>query len=565
MAKIESIISAKLIVKYIYDDDWLLGVSYRVRYSDIAIVILVIFFVTGFFLRVGLNEIHPTHPGNIKASDPVFHALAADYFAETGSVGINPPYLSIGFENVADVVPPGLTILSGSLAGVTGIESWNAVYFFACLFSALAIILMYLIADLLFGKTSISLLTAGLLVIPLMIHKWFYYLYIGMWPQNTVFTFVLFCIYLALKYFRQSSIIYVTLISIAMCGTFIVHYAELLFFFPFFVVMVYRELISKNTWLKRLIRLAVLGFPPFFILIISYANLIASRGVTTIRFDPSWSVDIPVFGIALTQLGVVYSVLSIIGLCLLVLNARKYSGLLAYVGFLFSILFIIPHLFIHVVYQTMRPRLALIFLLALLFAYVVYTLVISNMRIPRLYELGVVVLFVCIMFGIALSGYTKLNSMVEQQNIPLQRYDGYQWVEENTPRDSLLCFLGYHEQNGDQFTKRVHFRILKNKINDALQAHNRTDSLPLSYEGRWSGTWDWSGLMYRTGFFSTDHYEIPTYLESIRECDYTYIEFIPGMEQFAQVFAQYLTQEVNHTVAYQNNFALVLKNENRIS
>ena len=88
-------------------------------------VILLIFFIIAFHYRVNLDGIHPYNPGNVKASDPVFHSLESGHIAEKGVIGFYPPYIAEGKEDILNTVPPLFHIITGSIIALTGIQDWN--------------------------------------------------------------------------------------------------------------------------------------------------------------------------------------------------------------------------------------------------------------------------------------------------------------------------------------------------------------------------------------------------------------------------------------------------------
>jgi hypothetical protein len=519
-------------------------------------LIVIVFFILAFYIRINVNGIYLNNPGNLKAADAIYHSLMAEGIAEGYPIAEQAPYMAQNLEHVINIVPPHTGTITGALIALTGQASWNLYNIVICLLSAFSVLIIYLLGKHVFNE-EIGLLASGLMIIPFNFGKWYYLLSIGIWPNSAVFTFLLFSVLLAYLYHETRKEIYLFLTGITAAAVFQTHFSELLLIFLPFLYLVFLIVIEKKNLVTKL---AYLGALPFLVLLISIPNLLSWDVGSASTFALNFGLDIPDYIPQVGDFGIVYGLLSLYALVQIFLNRKKYSLFIIYILFLAVFLYILPYFLSNPYYMTLRPRDFTLFFLVILSSYAVYHLL--KIVIPQKYHLTSILALIFIATILAYPKYAEFSKQVDYQNIPEIRYEAYRWIIENTPDESFIYYYAMAGQKIENMMKRPGFTVDFSKLSATLSRHNLSQGFPLEYEGEWyqASSVDPS---YRTGLFSFEKYP---YKETPSVLDLDYIYFENSNEQIAQLnyaVAQYLIDEHGFIPVFNNDFAWVLLNANK--
>ncbi|MBN1502551.1 glycosyltransferase family 39 protein [Candidatus Woesearchaeota archaeon] len=524
-------------------------------------ILVLVLFLISFFIRINVDKIYLNNPGNVKASDPAYHVLVADYIAESGVIGKSPPYLAQGHTNVVDIVPPLQAIISGSLIHFSGIESWNITYFVPCLLNSLALVIIYLMFSRIFRSKEIGIMAMALLVVPFNARRWWYFLFIGVWPNISVLTYVVFNIYLMFLFFETKEKIYLYLLGASLSALYLLHYSEIILLLPLLIYLLYCVL-RNDSLVQKIINFAAIGFLPFIMFVLTITWLIFSREGSLpsgIQVHIPQYTNFP-FAVTVQDIGIVYGLIFFIGFILLLTNYKKYKNLIFYYFYFYTLTFILPFL-VKGEYYLLRLRPFTIYLIAPMAAYALYYLIVKPLQkagIPS--QVSAVILGFLFVIA-AVPGYKQLQSGVDYINIPEIRYQAYDWINENTAKEDVVFSFGDDSQNIDCFMKRVKYRVYLQPLRNI--GLNENESLPLMYEGYWVQFF-WHQGDYLKNIFSVARVTPRAIPNSLLEFDYVYFEHIDQqIAQFNVKLAKQLIEDNGFSVVFNNNFAIVLKNENQ--
>ena len=218
-----------------------------------------------------------------------------------------------------------------------------------------------------------------------------------------------------------------------------------------------------------------------------------------------------------------------------------------------------PYFFKGIYYISYRPRFFLLFPIIILVSYGIYYTLLRQIRIPKKFMYIPILIIVLLTSSYAMENYNQYKKGYSYQNIPIQRYEAYKWVTENTPKLAIIYNIGGYGQNAELFMRRYIYNVDPNMINSAIQEHNDTSTFPLSFKGHWRmGP---AVTYYFESLFEFDYYRKPTHIPKITDLDYIYFENLN--QQYANfniALAQYLINNQSFIPVFNNNFAFILKN-----
>ncbi len=451
-------------------------------------------FVLAWGLRANVDGLPLTHPGNIKAADPMYHTLAADIIVESGRYGNLAPYFAQGYTNMIDPSPPLNYLATAAISKVSGLPVWVVMYLLVTLFEAFGAIILFFLCSKIFDSKQIGLLAAGLYVLPFGLQDWWYGMYIGLWNNVGGFFFFYASLLLAYEYWQKQSRWAVFALSLTVAGAWLIHVAEL-FITAFAVGFVGLRLLWKVPSVKEKVTHALLlGVVPLLSVILFWPRyqelssfLTSGSGAESSLFGWYYNVlpTLP-FYTSLGQFPWWLLAIAGLGLLQLLVNWRKYLPLLVGETYLFCHLFIFPW-FLSAYYFFVRQRMALPFIIAPLVAYGAYHLIVKNIsKYTKLREEITVIALIVLVIGLGWSEYQGVTGIKQQEHLTPAKYDAMHWLQENTPEDAELVFVtGYYQMSGS-YAKRIGFVFDVPDAIPALQAFvqsNGTVNLTLPYLG----------------------------------------------------------------------------------
>ena len=375
--------------------------------KKIAILIILVLFLAGLFFRVQLDGLNPTHPGNLKAANAFYHVIAADHVANTGEIFGNPSWDAEGHNDVTSIVAQHQAVMIAPLIKLTGIEEWNLSYLIVVILSALAIPITYMLTRRLFKSEITSIIAAGLIVIPIQITNWLYYLYIGIWLQSSVTPFLLLSIVFIIDLFKELKLWKIVALSITTTATFLMFPPVMIFFFPLLLVILWKiltEKIENKEKIKKFIGYAIIPIISLIIFmpILMFGDLgSASQDEKLFEFGPPNYESAP-FAKGIESIPWILLIFGGYGLLLLLMNYKKYKGVILWMAYMGAILYILPYFMHgHTGYYLLRMRGGfLIYLLAPIIAYGIYHLGIKNISKVFKSKLILTILALILLIGV---------------------------------------------------------------------------------------------------------------------------------------------------------------------
>lgn len=490
-------------------------------------------------------------PYNFVAGDMFWLSGYAVGMKETGSASIMPPYLTDGIENVAFFRPPVTPLTYASLSILSGIEVHDIEFNSNLLFAVLFIIITYVILR----EVSVALAIFSIPVAFLLL-KWpfNYFITWGMQMSNFNFLFVIISV-LLMFYIRKG--FFVPLLSLFIAAGLYSHVREtimfiaILIFYLIFLIIIkdkdfYQDLkkIVSGGFLGGIIFLPYLPFitqlpegTQFHLLKIGTLSSSASRVVFT---DLGW-----------------WNILLWVGVLLfiIILSKRKLSKN-TLVPFSYAAGFVFSSFFTMLGNKITQIR-HLIPVFATPFVGLVFIQLYKSSREKK----ELLPLFTLIMSLILASFFLPAAPPAYAVSNP-QTHKSFEWINTDTPKDaSFLVLFGdnFYQETLFYFLKRNTHRLKQDQLSSLIKNNTffleeipiETVSYPEYVERK--------GLLsYKGGSFER--------ARKVHICDYDYVYFNirsqnRQIEQFNQALVKYLMQEFNFKPVYQNDLAIVLKNQ----
>lgn len=540
---------------------------------EIAVLLLFIF---GWTLRANVDGLFLTHPGTIKAADPMYHSLAAQVIVDDEHYGYLPHYFAQGWKNMIDPNPPLNYLTTAALTKTSGLPVWNMMYLLVTFFEAFGIIILYLLCSKIFNSKSIGLLAAALYVIPLGVAQWWYGMYIGLWNNVGGFFFFYASLWLAYEYWTKPSRWAAFGLSLTVAGTWLIHIAEL-FFTAFAVAFVgLRILFWVKPWKEKIVHAVLLGIVPLISLILYYPRynelssfLTAGSGGTGSFFG--WYAPqlagLP-FYTSLSNFPWWLLIIAAVGVVQLLLNWKKYTPYLVANAYLFAHLFLFPW-FLSAYYFFVRQRMALPFIIAPLVAYALYHFGVRLLaQLTNVREAVYLAIMVVLVVGVAYAytddgqGYRTLTQMKQSQHLTPEKYAALVWIQQNTPVDAEVFFLNGYYQMSDSYAKRVAFDLDFPDFVPVLQEFVASNGTLLRTQfnrtGSAGNTEMVASAIDNGTFFTYGRAKQRSPVQNITDFDYVVMaDFQVGDQPFVQVYnsqmIQHLINEYGWRLVYDQN------------
>ena len=534
--------------------------------KTITVTLILILFLAGFFFRINLDGIDTTHPGNLKAANAFYHVIAADHIANSGEIFSNPYWDAEGHDDIINRVSQHEAITIAPLIKLTQAEAWNLSYLIVVLLSSLSIPLMYLLTKKLFKSEIMGILSAALIVLPMALDNWLYYMYIGIWLQSSVTPFLLLAMIFIIDILKKPKTWEILALSITISAIFLLFPPVLIFIIPFLLIILWRLLKEKD--IKKI--LYYITIPIISILIFGPILLFGDAGIAA-QDDKLIEIGTPnyqsaPFAKGLEVIPIILLAFGTYGLIQLLLNHKKYKKILLSIFYLGGIFYILPFLMHgHVGYYLLRMKGGfLIYLAAPLIAYGIYHLIIKNMtRVSKNNTLktSLTIIIIIILIITALPSFNGLKTALNYEHISKEKYEVMLWVQENIPeREQMLILEGDYQLSGTYF-KRTRFTLEQQQLNEYFVGLSQGND-PNEIKGFWSGYPDWGKWSKRTGYFSFEKYEPLNKTQKLTNFNYIYLEHLnQDIANMNQQIGNFLIQQHNYETIYNEGAYTILKKQ----
>ncbi|MEM4397466.1 MAG: DUF6541 family protein [Candidatus Woesearchaeota archaeon] len=468
-------------------------------FEDKTELLVLIFFIIASILYLNLNGLPLNNPGNIKAADPFYHAIMVENILDTKQWNYYDFYISLNQEKYANSQPPLYYLNAAILSTFTKLPSWITIYFFMSLTLAFYIIVIYFLTKEIFENKKIALLASLFSILPFPVNVWLYPLYIGLWLQLVSNFFILIFIWLFIKYLKNKEKNNLFFIGLTLIGILLVHPQDLSVLFLPTLFLAYKILKNnyelnfkeqsnsnsknfdkklfifnflKNTFFDYLF----LGLPFLIVFLVLLPKILFVWGsVGSNQFNLGF------FGLRSNYFtneysgGLVFPLITFIPLFLIIiwilaiiqlyLNKEKYKEWL-FVNFYFFVITYVLLIFIEQPYYFARLRTLTPYILYPSIAYfIIFILNLINQKITENYDNEktksnffpnfFIIIIAVFLFITALPSYFSLKEQLKYEHIPIEKWETFNWIQENVPKDKKILFFGGIFQSEQIFTKRI--------------------------------------------------------------------------------------------------------------
>ncbi|MBT3721643.1 hypothetical protein HN789_03605 [archaeon] len=531
-----------------------------------------IFLIIATIAAININKIPLTHPGNIKAADPFYHAIAVESIKDTEQWNYLPYYISLGQEKAANLVPPLFYFNAAILSLFSSLPAWVTLYLMICIAQGLSIILSYLITKEVFNEKA-AIIASSLSVIPLSASVWLYPLYIGLWPQLSGYLFIQLFMWLFIRYFKKRELWSLIFLGICISSLLLLHSMDLgLLLIPCIFIgidILKRSYVKKKFKLKQLFKesIAFAGIPAFMLLILLPRILFVWSSVGGKQykfgffgfrelFQRSYlgGLPHPDFFLLPTVLVIIFT----IGVLQQLINFKKYKLLIFSQIYYFAIIYLLPPFVQDPFYLSGRTRALQYFMILPTIGYILY-FGLSKLKSKKIENFAILGIFL-LAISFALPSYNNLVDRMQGEHIPIHEWEAYQWIHANTPKESKVLFFGSVFQTEFIYTKRITAILNMQQYQDTINKVATTNITPTIFEGSWGGnTLRW-GNKYEVTPFKYETYEEPN--STIHLTDFDYVVFQDITPQIAQINRFFIYQFINNhnfSGAYEKNGYLIIK------
>jgi len=532
-----------------------------IKEHKIELLVLLLFLI-GWGVRIQVDGLFMNNPGNIKAADPFWHVLEAQWIVDSESYGLIPPYDAEGHKDIVNMYPPLNYLATASISKVSGIPVWNIMYLLVTLFDALGIILLYILTTRIFNSKLTGVIAAAIYVFPLPLDKWWYNMSIGIWNNILGLGFFFAAMWLAYEYFREPKRWKIFSFAVMLTGAWLAHLAEL-FLIGFFAAVIGIHILWKTKpWKEKVIQAALLGILPFTCIILFWPRYKIWSGFATMGF--SWNLqkigEMPFFN-SMWELPWWLLTLFFVGAILVMINYKKYKELIVGEGYLLMYLMVFP-LILSSYYFFVRQRTALPFVIAPIAAFGAYQLFLilqKKIKIKKEFLITGTILFLLLF---PLSSYQDLRQNYSGQHLTPEKYAALQWIDKTLPPDAELFFLTGYYQTSSMYCKRVGFVVDLPILQKELQSFYSTGNLTTEFLTEDHGT-TLQALAYQKSFFSFGKYEQRD-SQKLNVLDFKYIvmmDFHPQVKPFNDAMKKLLTEKYNYHLVYNRDDIYILAKE----
>jgi len=526
--------------------------------------IVLLLFLLGLYFRVELNGLYKGYPGNVKAMDPMHHTLNAEWIAESGHYGTMPFYLAQGYENVMDYLPPFLYLSTAAMTILSGIPAWDTMYFLTCLFSALVIPLLYIITKRVFDSEYIGLIAAGLYVLPIPVATWLYGLNVGMWILVASMTMALAALWSLYEYWRKPRTWAALVLGLSVTGTLLLHFPETITILPFVAVVMLLKArdMDKRVWLKdmglaiALPLVSLILFSPVLYFLLTSEHYHGMNKPLEIGFiDISKTTNYPFAKI--TDFPELILLVGLVGLVYLFINREKYWFWLAASIYSLSWIFVLPSYINKFDYVIRQRFMAPFFVLPIVAfgVYVIWREIKKRTTLPDFKTTSIIVVAIAVLAGVLLMGPSS------GEIITSERFDALRWLQENTPKDSVVFFLdGFYQKSG-LYSKRVSYQVYPEKLKEALIEYYQNQRVTTKYSDiDWISFWVHGPHKDRYFDFDLEFYEPRDKNVDMTKFDYVVMEDSGQLTEFNKAVRNLLINS-GFSIVYNKNNIYIMEAE----
>lgn len=529
-------------------------------------IVIFILFLVGFYIRAESIGVGLDHPGNLKAGNAFYHTILPTYIKEGVNVFTYPPNLAEGHDDIINKVAQHQALTIAPLIQFTGIQDWNLSVLIIVFISALSIPLMYLLIKSITKSTIIGLLSAALIAIPLNLKHWLYYTYIGIWLQSSMMTFVLASFLLAYSIHKSIKPWKVLLLSLISTTIFLLFPIALLITLPILIAILIKLIKTKEDRAKN-IQLFII--PPLVAIIIvmpiyaigyfsneSFSSFGTQAVKEILNTSHSFIKGFDGFPIILT-------ILFALGAIQLLLNYKKYKGIILFLIYYFIIMFLLPHITPRgITVYILRMWSTLPYIVFPIAAYGLYFFIIKNIpKIKKEYILTAI-LIILLIFGIP--QFNNLKDSLAGEHVSKEKYDALKWIQDNTAEDSTIFMLQGSYQTEAVYTKRLTYQITIENLIEKINELAENNTINITFKSGWFHVASWSKWRYKTGYLSYGAHEPLEIEQDIRDFNYVYMENLnEAVANYNEIIKGELVEKHGFEIVYDQNKFTILKNGNK--
>jgi hypothetical protein len=582
----------------------------RLREKHVEILIILLFALASLFY-INIDKVPLSHPGNIKAADPFYHALIAEGIVETGQWNYYDVVFSTGQEKAANAQPPLYYMSSAILSVFSGVPVWSTLYILVCMAQAFLVLLIYLITFEIFGKRSLSLIAAGLIVLPIPVRIWLYGMYIGLWIQVAGYFFMLAFAWLYIRYIRKQENWILFFMGLCISSLMLLHPQDLGFLIlpvaVLWLYLLYREKMNLRMLVPMGLIFGLIPLITFFTLLPRFLFVWGAQGggqynlgyygfrnlfpreysggmvFPDMFFLPSVFIWLFIGGLILVLVILILGLKKPYGLpyvkpgktTTLVLprdnSIRKMLlVLIVMTAYYFAVVYL-SEVFVEGPYYFARARSLQAFIIMpyiALSAYfaiqlVVYALSQANRNISRLgVEMAIGMLVVIGGIAYALPQYNALEEQMRYEHIPLWKWEAYSWIHDNTDKTETVLFFGSVFQQEFIYSKRINALFEMHEMQRLVNEYIETGVTPTDFNVQYGGATVRAILKYEKSFWEYGDFKEPQSDGSIYDFDYVIFKDIsPEVAQVNRLFAQSYIDDHGFRLVYNRNGVIIIKNE----
>ncbi len=494
------------------------------------------------------------------AVDGLLYAMLSKHVAETGNYRYNPFYAVAGFKDSIAYHPPVLMHIVAMFSHVSGLNPYSSLSVILGVFVLFGAFVMYWLIRSYNKKIA-------MLSVPVFVFLYVFNFVIGyIWGEALLLMGSFFLIALFFLFDKQGLTNWWIPAGILIGATINTHTSETIFFYGFVAFFLGMKLLlrqlpksERNFWLKQValatLLALIIGFNYLIIFYNGYYKITGSSYTSFKAVRPEESGAIRVPTVYQFSKPVFYAML--IGAAIALVLARKHAHpALLTSGFMFMV-GMSNYVGFH--YRAFQQRFLWPITLALFFGITIYFIVkrfSAKLVVPA-------------MLGLLLIGYVvhAHYNPVHTDVIYPSQWEGFKWVEQNTPESARTLFLyGDSYSQSLRIIKRLVFLLDPNDLaamaqEGKLRRMIKTDPILMSE----------MYLIYRKGLFDFGYYgkeqNLTIFGAPIDLCGYDYY-VVDRQSAYAPQFVQLTVQMANVLLAhnitpvFQNDQIAILKNNN---
>lgn len=531
--------------------------------NKLLYILVFVLFLIGLFIRLESVGIGLDHPGNLKAGNAFYHTILPTYVAEGSNIFTYPANLAEGHDDIINIVSQHQALIIAPLLKLTGIEDWNLSVLVVAIISAFSIPLMFILTKKVFNSDAVAILSTALLAIPLNLVSWLHFTYIGVWLQSSAMTFILASLLLTYLIYEKSEAWKIFALSITSSALFLLFPIALIITIPLLIAVLIKILKandkSKNIllYIVPVIIVLIIALPVYYIGYFtreSYTNF----GITSLeeqKANRDFITDFSSFPIVIT-------ILFALGCLQLLLNYKKYKGIILFVVFYFALMFLGPTISsTGIAVYIIRMWSTLPYIVFPIVAYGTHFMIIKNIsKISNINQRYILALLLIILFVFGITQFNNLKNSLKYEHVTKAKYDALKWVQENTEEDSKIFMLEGSYQTEAAYTKRLTYQVTGEELNKKINEVVQTNNLNLVYNSGWFQVASWSKHRYKTGYLSYDNHTPLNTTQLMIDFDYIYLENLNDVvKEYNLLVVDALTKNFNFEIAYDKAGYIILK------